>query len=274
MATCFEKLDGKKIIIGLAHLLPMPGTPLYKEGNLEAMTKKVVQDCVALKEGGASGALIQTVDVIDPNTDDCDYVRVAALAMMVARVRDAVGEDFLLGAQIMWNCITPSLAVCKAAGADFTRCTCLVGKTEAACGEITGNPLKVGEYRKKIGAEHIGLTNEVYGYHFKAEYSPERIRRMAMNSQNMGADAIEVMHSDSEMNERLVLDVKAGCNLPVLLGGYTSIADCKERLKFADGAFVGSALQGGRSEWGGSIQKERVIEYMKQVRELERETCR
>ena len=33
-ATIFDNLDGKKLVIGLVHLPPLPGTPLYEEGNL------------------------------------------------------------------------------------------------------------------------------------------------------------------------------------------------------------------------------------------------
>lgn len=29
MTTCFDNLNGKKLVIGLVHLLPMLGTPLY-----------------------------------------------------------------------------------------------------------------------------------------------------------------------------------------------------------------------------------------------------
>ena len=41
----FKNLNGKKLVIGLVHLLPMPGTPLYEEGNLEKMTEKAIR-CV------------------------------------------------------------------------------------------------------------------------------------------------------------------------------------------------------------------------------------
>ena len=131
MKTCFSDLNGKKLVIGLVHLLPMAGTPLYEEGNIDKMIRKAVEDCKTLQANGADGCLIQTVDVYYPSTDDTDYARVAGLSAVTARVRDAVGDSFIIGAQIMWNCITPSLAVCKAAGADFTRCSVLTGKAES-----------------------------------------------------------------------------------------------------------------------------------------------
>ena len=59
METCFNNLNGKKLVIGLIHLLPMPGTPNYKVGNMEKMLEKAVQDARTLKANGADGCLIQ-----------------------------------------------------------------------------------------------------------------------------------------------------------------------------------------------------------------------
>lgn len=272
MKTCFNELNGKKLVIGLVHLLPMLGTPLYQEGNLEKMTKKAIEDCLTLKANGADGGLIQTVDVYYPTTDDTDYGRVAGLAAVTARIRDAVGPDFILGAQIMWNCITPSLAVCKAAGADFTRCSALVGSTESAYGTVSAQPLKVAEYRKKIEALEVGMLSEIYGYHRVGEYNADNIRNLAQTSMRLGADAIEVCDRDFEQNERLVKDVKSAGNFPVILGGSTTVENCKERLRYADGALVGTAFEGGK--WGGPIIGSIVADYVRNVRELEEESAK
>lgn len=272
MATCFDNLNGKKLVIGLAHLLPMVGTPLYEDGNLDRMTKKAIEDCLTLKNNGADGALIQTVDVYYPSTDEADYARVAGLAAVTARVRDAVGPDFLIGAQIMWNCITPSLAVCKAAGADFTRCSALVGRVESPYGEIQANPLKVAEYRKKIEAMNIGMISEISGYHHTGEYSADNIHQLASSSMRLGASAIEVCDRDFQHNERLVKDVKACGAFPVILGGGTTVENCKDRLRYADGALVGTAFEGGK--WGGPIIGSIVAQYVHNVRELEEEQAK
>lgn len=272
MATCFDNLNGKKLVIGLVHLLPMLGTPLYEDGNLDKMTKKAIEDCLTLKKNGADGGLIQTVDGYYPNTDDTDYARVAGMAAITARVRDAVGDDFIIGSQIMWNCITPSLAVCKAAGADFTRCTALAGNTESMFGLIEAQPLKVAEYRKKIEALNIGMLAEISGYHHVVEYSSEKVQSAARTSMHLGANAVEVCDRNFEQNERLVKDVKKAGKIPVILGGSTTAEDCKERLRYADGALVGSAFEGGN--WGGPIIGSIVADYARKIRELEEELAR
>jgi hypothetical protein len=269
MSTCFDNLNGKKLVIGLVHLIPMLGTPLYQDGNMDKMIRKAIEDCKTLKENGADGGLIQTVDVYYPNTDDTDYARVAGLAAVTARVRDAIGPDFILGAQIMWNCITPSLAVCKAAGADFTRCSALVGNVESNYGSVEAQPLKVAEYRKKIEAQDIGMLAEISGYHHVGEYDPAHIKSLASASMRLGGNAIEVVDRNFEQNERLVLDVKSAGNFPVILGGGTDVDNCKARLRYADGALVGTAFEGGN--WGGPVIGSIVKDYVKNVRALEDE---
>lgn len=44
-----------KLIFGLIHLRPMPGTPFYKDGDYEASIEKAIKDAKALENGGASG---------------------------------------------------------------------------------------------------------------------------------------------------------------------------------------------------------------------------
>ncbi len=266
----FKNLNGKKLVIGMVHLVPMPGTPFYEDGNLEKMTEKAIIDSTTLKENGADEVLLQTVDYIYPTGDDSDYVRVASLAMVSSKIREVVGPDFIIGVQLMWNCITPSLAVAKATGADFIRCTALVGSTESPFGgRIDADPLMIMEYRNKIEAKNVGMLAEISGYHFVGEYDKRKVQELAGTAMRVGADAVEVVSRDFELNERLIKDVKEAGDYPVILGGGTTVENCKERLRYADGALVGSAFQGGN--WGGNIIGSIVKDYVDNVRELEKE---
>lgn len=263
----FKENLGKKTIIGLIHLIPMPGTPFYQEGNIEKCIEKAVKDAQSLVAGGAQGGLIQSSDRIYPSTDDTDYVRVSTLSVIANEVKKVVPSDFIIGVQLMWNCITPSLAVAKAVGADFTRCTALVGSTESMFGKIDANPLKVMEYRKKIGAEKIDMLAEISGYHFKGEYDKSNLLNLARSAMNVGANAIEIVSLDEELNNRMVQDVKGlNPNIPVILGGGTNVENAQRRLKYADGALVGACFEDGN--WGGPINPATVEKYMKEVSKI------
>lgn len=267
--SVFQNLGNKKLVIGLIHLIPLPGTPLHEEGNLEKALDKAIADAQALYKGGADGCLVQTVDRIYPKGDDADYARVSAMAIITHEVRKATGPEFIIGAQIMWNCITPSLAVSKVAGAQFTRCTALTGTTTSPFGLIDADPHKVGMYRRQINAQDIAMVAEIQGYHYKGfsgDETPLPMRaRMAVNA---GADAVEIMHADEEINNRMVQDIKSAFpDIPVILGGKTNLENVTRRLKEADGAFVGSVFEKG--QWGRNIDQKIVEEYVGLVRSIQ-----
>ncbi len=261
--------NGKKLIFGLIHTRPFPGSPFYKEGNLEYTLDKVIRDAKALENGGADGCLVQTNDSIYPNTDDCDYVRVATLAMLANEVKHVVGKDFKVGVQIMWNCITPSIAVARAIGADFTRCTCLVGRTESTYGLIEGNPLKVLEYRRKIGAENVEMIAEISGYHNLTGLDEHGLVAKLNDAARVRAEAVEVCDRNEEINNKICQIVRnARPDMPIILGGGTTVESAVRRLENADGALVGACFEGGQANWGGYVQEKIVAEYMAEVRRV------
>ena len=263
--------NGKKLIIGCIHLLPMPNTPFYTSGDFERTLEKAVKDAAALKNGGADGCIIQPVDRVYTNTDDTDYVRVACMAVVGQEVRRVVGPDFKVGVQIMWNCITPSLAAAKACGADYTRCSALVGRSRSPFGDIVGDPYKVMDYRRRIDAESVELIAEVAGYHFLSDggYDKAKLVAAAADALKVGAHAIEVHHKDEALNNQMVADLKAARpDVKVILGGGTNVENVKRRLALADGAIVGACFENGN--WGGPVCEDTVRAYIEQVRQLEK----
>ena len=262
----FDTLGKKKVVIGMVHLLPLPGTPFYEAGNMEQALEKAVADATALDRGGADGCLIQTVDRIYSPGDDVDYARVAAMATIVKAVSDATRPEFQIGVQIMVNALKASLAVASVCGGSFLRCTALVGATLSASGVVEAKPLEFLNYRTQIGAQAIKLIAEVESMHFKwmGDKPVAEVARMASRA---GAHAVEVAHPDEDTNARLVREIKTSMpKLPVILGGHTNHDNAARRLAEADGAFVGRCLE--VDGWGSRVDVERVREYVKIVASL------
>jgi membrane complex biogenesis BtpA family protein len=257
----FDNLGKKKVIIGMIHLLPLPGTPFFQEGNMEASLDKAVADARALYEGGADGCLIQTVDRIYPPGEDDDYARVAAVAAITKSVADATGPEFQIGVQIMVNALKASLAVVKVCGGSFIRCTALVGATLTPSGMVEAKPLDFLNYRTHLGAGHIDLIAEVQSRHFSWMGGERSVAEVARLASRAGATAVEVSHMDEDTNAKLVREIKQAMpDMPVILGGYTNHENAARRLAEADGAFVGACLQ--TDGWGSHVDIERVREYV------------
>ena len=262
----FDSLGKKKVVIGMIHLVPLPGTPHFEEGNFEKALDKAIGDAQALEGGGADGCLVQTVDRVYPIEDEADYARVAAFSAIVHEVIKATGPEFQVGVQIMWNALHASLGVAHALGASFLRCAALVGVSDSPYGHIQGDPIQFLNYRKQLGAERVKLIAEVDGMHFRSpsgKATPD-LARMAMG---VGAHGVEIAHEDEELNNRTVAEIKEQLpDLPVFLGGKTNHENAARRMKLADGAFVGSCLEKGG--WGSAIDVDLVKEYVAIVRSL------
>ena len=91
-----------KLIFGLIHLRPMPGTPFYKDGDSEASIEKAIKDAKALENGGASGCLIQTVDKVYPNGYEKEALlkRVHEASMVKAGAVEIMSKDETLNNQM------------------------------------------------------------------------------------------------------------------------------------------------------------------------------
>jgi membrane complex biogenesis BtpA family protein len=262
----FDALGKHKVIIGLIHLLPCPGTPHFEAGNFEKSLEKAVAGARALENGGADGCLIQTVDKVFPTADEADYARVAAVAAITQAVSQTTGLAFQIGVQIFVNGISASLAVAKVCGGSFLRITALVGETDTQWGLVKADPQPFLDYRDKLGAQDIRLIAEVAGMHYHWRGDPRPVGEIAKDVVALGAHAVEVAHPDEEGNLKLIREIKAAVpGLPVILGGHTNHENAARRLAEADGAFVGTAFE---DQWGGNILESRVREYMDIVHSL------
>jgi len=266
MMRIFDTLGKKKVVIGLVHLKPMPGTPNLEEGMFEESLEKAVHDALALQNGGADGCLIQTVDRIYPAKDEADLTRVAGMSAIVHEVARATRPDFQIGVQIMWNALHASLAVAKVCGGSFLRCTALVGATLTPFGMVEANPYELLQYRKSIGAQHIKLVAEIDGMHFKW-FGGKPVGEIAHSAAMVGAAAVEIAHPDEEVTAQMVSEIrKAAPDLPIILGGYTNHENAARRLAMADGAFVGTCLEEGG--WGRRIDENKVRDYVEIVNRI------
>ena len=257
----FETLGKKKVVLGMIHLKPLPGTPHHEEGMLEEALEKAIKDAISLDQGGADGCLIQTVDRVYPVGDEADYARVAGMAKIVHEVSQATRPEFQIGVHFMFNGLMPSVAVAKVCGGSYIRCTAFVGATQTAMGTVVADPYTFMNYRSRIGAQNIKLIAEVDGMHYRA-IGERPATETAMMAKYVGAHAVEVAHRDEDTNNRVVQEIKSAIpDLPVILGGHTNHENAARRLANADGAFVGTCLE-EEGKWGGPIDVERVKEYV------------
>lgn len=251
-------------IYGMVHLAPLPGTPFHTRGSLGRTIEVAVASARVLARGGADGCLVQTVDRVYDSRDESDPARIAALALIVHAIVQAVDSDFAVGVQMMRNAIRPSLAIAKVTGATFVRATALVGATTSDAGPIHGSPYEVMAYRKYLDAEDIGVIADIATIH----HTPSmRVGDLARHAARVGASAVAVGSPDDARTLEWIAEIRAASpKTAVFLSGHTSHANVARMLVHADGAFVGTCFEVGG--FGGSIDEARVASYVEIVRAL------
>ncbi|MGH3326642.1 MAG: BtpA/SgcQ family protein [Streptomycetales bacterium] len=260
---------GRKAVLGMIHLRPLPGTPFYEKDSFEETLSFAVSSARALYEAGADGCLVQSVDRVYATGEESDPARTTAMGLIVNAIVAATGEGFQVGVQLMRNALKASLAVAKLAGGSYIRAGAVVGATMTAHGMVEANPLEVTEYRHKINARDVKVVAEVDSMHFKWFGEDKPVAEVARQAHYVGADAVSLGHPDEARTLEMIASVRAALpGLPIVLAGYTNHDNAARLLAAADGAFVGTCLEDGG--WGGRIDVDRVRAYVDIVRALER----
>src|SRR3954466_6616533 len=115
----------RKVVIGMIHLLPLPGSPRYA-GDVKAVREAALRDAAALHEGGVHGLMIENFGDVPFYPSRVPAHVVAAMTVMAAEVRRAVPQ-VPLGINVLRNDGLSALAVAAAVGASFIRVNVLCG---------------------------------------------------------------------------------------------------------------------------------------------------
>ncbi|WP_211370792.1 BtpA/SgcQ family protein [Nonomuraea turkmeniaca] len=251
----------------MVHLQPLPGTPFHRGVGVEQILATAVESARALRDGGASGCLVQTVDRVYAPGEETDPARIAALSLIVRAVVEATGPGFEVGVQLMRTAARASLAVAKVAGGSFVRVSALVGATMTASGLVQADPLGVMEYRSKINAWDVKIIADVASMHYQWFGGGKDVGEVAQSARQAGADAVAVGAPDESETLDLIARVRAAApHLPIILAGYTHHGNAAQLLAAdagADGAFVGTCLES--EGWGSAIDVEKVKTYMQLI---------
>lgn len=241
METIQRLFDGKKAVIGMVHLLPLPGTPNYGH-DIQEIYAHALKDARTLEEGGATALMVENFGDM-PYKKSLDIEQTTVLASVAAVIKQYT--DLPIGIDAAFCDYKAALSSALAAQADFVRLPVFVdtvesfnGIMEPCCGEAVA-------YRKAIGAEHIAILADVQVKHTHMLIPNIPIEESAKVAVSCMADAIIVTgtHTGGETPIDAVKRVKAVVKCPVVIGSGISPANIKEQFEIADGAIVGSSLK-------------------------------
>jgi len=253
LAGLFER---SKPLVGMVHLLPLPGAPRWG-GSMAEVLESALRDAAALAEGGMDGVLVENFLDAPFHPGRVPAETVAAMAVVVAEVVRAVPVP--VGVNVLRNDAPAALAIAAATGARFIRVNVHTGAMLTDQGWLTGEAHETLRLRERLGAR-VAILADVLVKHAVAPPGLD-IAQAARDTCRRGlADALIVSGTGTGEPTDIgrIRAVKAAVpEAAVWVGSGVTPASAAALLREADGAIVGSALQrGGRA--GGRVEPERV----------------
>ena len=124
-----------RLLIGVVHLGPLPGSPRWK-GDLERVIELAVNDARTYERGGAHALFIENFGDVPFTKTNVGAETIAAMAAAGCAVRAAV--KLPIGFNVLRNDARAALALCAACGGSFIRVNIHTGAMLTDQGLIEG----------------------------------------------------------------------------------------------------------------------------------------
>ena len=247
----------RKPIIGMIHLLPLPGSPRWG-GSMKEIEAAALADLIALTDGGADAAIIENFGDL-PYDKDISIFTYAAMCTVASRICERASIP--IGINVQYNCTEHEWALAAAVGADFIRVEAFVENRVGTHGVV----YSAAPSLMRLKAEHPAKTLIFADINTKhtVPLQPQPIELSAHEAAESGADALIVTGILTGVNptkEDLLMVKSAGMGLPVLLGSGINAENAASFFEAADGAIVGSSLKVG-GVVSNRVERDRVKDF-------------
>jgi membrane complex biogenesis BtpA family protein len=256
----------RKPVIGVIHLAPLPGAPRYDGQPVREIYAAAEADARTLADGGVDGIIVENAsDMPFSRPEDIGPSTVAALTAACLAVRATVATP--IGITCVANGVIPALGVAKAVGARWVRANQWVNAYVANEGFLNGPAPAAMRYRANIRAKDVAIFADVhvkFGAH--AITADRSVAEQATDAEWFDADVLIASgtRTGSPTEAREVAEVRAGTNLPVIVGSGLTAELVPTLFPTADGAIVGQWLKRD-GLWWNPVDPRRVEQLMNAV---------
>jgi len=266
-ADFFKIFNTTKPIIGMLHLRPLPGSPIYDGKGLKSVIDQALEEAEKLVKGGVNALQVENFN--DPTyfPDNAPPETVASLAIVGHEVHKAF-PDIPMGVCLLADPIA-SIAVAHAIDAKFVRATIYTEASVDVSGLVLRRPHEILRYRKFLDPS-IKIFADVHIKH-SAPLVNRPIEESAYDAAYFLADAVILSgkHTGFETPLEDVKKVrKVLPDFPILIGSGLRPENAQDLLCYASGAFVGTAFKvDGKPENTVDINRvEKLMDIIERIR--------
>lgn len=232
-----EPFTSEKPLVGMIHLLPLPGSTRYTKGGMPLIVNTALRDLEALETGGADAALVE-------NLGDVPFAKSApteTIAVMTVIIEEIMRKARIpIGVNVLRNDGIAALSIAAATGASFIRVNVFCGVAFTDQGLIEGEAHALHKLRNRLGCE-VKILADV---HVKHAAHLTTIEEAALDAARNNPDGLIVsgIGTGKRAAPEDLQAVKQVTPLPTFVGSGVRI-DNLSTYREADGFIVGTSLK-------------------------------
>lgn len=239
------------LVIGVVHLLPLPGAAAYDGMPVPAIVERALADAQAYAEAGLDGLIVENhgdvpflkPELIGPET-------AASMAVITDKVKAATGLP--VGINVLANAAHVALAVAMASGAGFIRVNQWCNAYVANEGIIEGPAATALRYRRSLGAMDVRIFADSHVKHGSHAITADRsIGELTRDLEWSGADVVIAtgQRTGDPATPDEIRAVGEATVLPVVVGSGMTLDNAGPILGLAAGCIIASALKVDGAWW-------------------------
>jgi membrane complex biogenesis BtpA family protein len=256
-----------RVLIGVVHLLPLPGSPDYSGGGVELIYERALADARAYVDAGFDGLIVENHgDIPFSKPEDIGPETAAHMAVVGYRVRGETGLP--IGFNVLANATLHALAVASAAGARFVRVNQWANAYIANEGLMEGAAVKAMRYRNLLQSQDVEIFADAHVKHGAHAIVQDRpIAELVRDVEFFNADV--VIFTGQRTGHAADFDylrkIRAAASLPTLVGSGVDFSNVNDILSIVDGVIVASALKVDGC-WWNPVDYERARQFVEHAR--------
>jgi uncharacterized protein len=252
-------IGNEKTIIGMIHLLPLPGSPKFR-GSVDEIYDLAFSEAEILVRNNIDGLIVENFNDSPFIISKPSLVQVAFLAKILHKIESSFSIP--IGINVLFNAWKAEISLAYACNCKFTRIEVFVDVVVSPYGIVQPCASKLRRYQNEIGAQEVQIWADIQTKTTE-NIIPKDIQQSAKEAEKAGASAIIV--TGSATGQVTPLDklekVKKVASIPVIAASGVNVYNVKDTLKIADGIIVGTDFkEGGKAS--NRILEENVIRFM------------
>ena len=235
--------DGKKKVIGMVHLLPLPANAAYK-GNKDEIVQFALEDAKTLIDCSVDAIMLENFNDWPQYAEEIPWESYTLMTAVASKIRDIFPIPF--GVNIEMNAWYQEWIMAWAVNADFIRFEAFVDNRAGSFGYIPACSTPLSKVMKDYPADVLLFTD----VHTQETYGNPNVPIIELAHNAIGHDSDAIIVTENDENQRITVeDVKAMRedigDFPIIVGSGIKPHNVLDYFEYADAVIVGRGFKTG-----------------------------